>query len=198
MPMAAGSRRLHESRRAERNMNMEGAPAGFIHVYTGDGRGKTTAALGLALRAAGAGVKTFIVQLMKDYAYSELKSLQRLKPWIELEHFGSDGFVFRRQPPGQEDLDAARRALACGRQAMVSGRYGLVIFDEICVAIYFGLLSVPDVLSLLAEKPAAVELVLTGRYCPAEIIERADLVSDIREVKHYYQQGIIARKGFDC
>ena len=171
---------------------------GFIQIYTGNGKGKTTAALGLALRAAGAGKKTFIVQLMKDYPYSELKSLQRLQPWIKLAHFGNDAFVFQKKPPGKEDLHAARRALERGRQAMLGGEYDLIIFDEICVAIYFGLLSVPEVLILLDEKPAAVELVLTGRYCPAEIIARADLVSEMHEMKHYYQQGVMARKGFDC
>ncbi len=171
---------------------------GFIQVYTGNGKGKTTAALGLALRAAGAGKKTLIVQLMKDYPYSELESLRRLHPLIELERFGNDAFVFCKQPPGKADLDAARQALERGRRALASGQYDLVVLDEICVAIYFGLLSVQEVLTLLDEKPVAVELVLTGRYCPAEIIERANLVSDIREVKHYYQQGVIARKGFEC
>ncbi len=171
---------------------------GFIQVYTGNGKGKTTAAFGLALRAAGAGMKIFIVQLMKDYPYSELESLQRLQPEIELEHFGNDAFVFRKEPPGKEDLHAARQALVRGRQAMLSGQYDLVVFDEICVAIYFGLLSVQDVLKLMDEKPVIVELILTGRYCPAEIITRADLVSEMREVKHYYQQGVMARKGFEC
>ncbi len=179
-------------------MNMNGKEKGFVQIYTGNGKGKTTAAFGLALRAAGAGMKTLIVQLMKDYPYSELESLRRLQPLIELERFGNDGFVLRKHPPRKEDLDAARQALARGRQAMLSRRYALVIFDEICVAIYFGLLSVQDVLTLIDEKPAPVELVLTGRYCPEEVIAGADLVTEMREVKHYYQQGVLARKGFDC
>ena len=167
-------------------------------MYTGNGKGKTTAALGLVLRAAGAGLKTLIIQLMKDYPYSELDSLQRLEQWIQLERYGNDAFVLRKTPPGEKDLNAAHEALVRGRQAMLSGQYDLIVLDEVCVAIYFELLTVRDVLTLLAQKPPPVELVLTGRYCPAEIIARADLVSEIREVKHYYQKGVVARTGFEC
>ena len=172
-------------------------PKGYIQVYTGNGKGKTTAALGQALRAAGRGLRTLIVMLMKDFAYGELKSLNQWNQWIQLEQYGNDRFVFRKQPPGDEDIQAAKLAIKRAREAMVSGRYDLVILDEVCVAVHFGLLETREVLSLLKEKPLTVELILTGRYCPDELIARADLVTEMLEIKHYYQNGVIARKGIE-
>ena len=170
---------------------------GYIQVYTGNGKGKTTAALGQALRAAGRGLRTLIVMLMKDFAYGELKSLNQWNKWIRLEQYGNDGFVFFQQPPSGEDIQAANLAILRAREAMLSGRYDLVILDEVCVAVHFGLLETREVLSLLKEKPLTVELILTGRYCPDELIARADLVTEMREIKHYYQNGVIARKGIE-
>jgi cob(I)alamin adenosyltransferase len=170
---------------------------GYIQVYTGKGKGKTTAALGQALRAAGRGLRTLIVMLMKDFAYGELKSLNQWNQWIRLEQYGNDRFVFRKQPPGDEDIQAAKLAIKRAREAMVSGRYDLVILDEVCVAVHFGLLETREVISLLEEKPLTVELILTGRYCPDELIARADLVTEMFEIKHYYQNGVIARKGIE-
>jgi len=172
-------------------------PKGYIQVYTGNGKGKTTAALGQALRAAGRGLRTLIVMLMKDFAYGELKSLNQWNQWIQLEQYGNDRFVFRKQPPGDEDIQAAKLAIKRAREAMVSGRYDLVILDEVCVAVHFGLLETREVISLLEEKPLPVELILTGRYCPDELIARADLVTEMLEIKHYYQNGVIARKGIE-
>ena len=172
-------------------------PKGYIQVYTGNGKGKTTAALGQALRAAGRGLRTLIVMLMKDFAYGELKSLNQWNQWIQLEQYGNDRFVFRKQPPGDEDIQAAKLAIKRAREAMVSGRYDLVILDEVCVAVHFGLLETKEVISLLEEKPLTVELILTGRYCPDELIARADLVTEMLEIKHYYQNGVIARKGIE-
>lgn len=171
---------------------------GFIQVYTGNGKGKTTAALGLVLRAAGAGLTTCMVQLMKDYPYAELQSLRRLKPWVRLKRYGNDKFARQKNPPGPEDLRAARQALNQARRAMISGEYDLVVLDEICVAIYCGLLTTEAVVALLEEKPRNVELILTGRYCPQQLIEQADLVSEMLEVKHYYQKRVIARAGIEC
>ena len=116
---------------------------------------------------------------------------------IRLEQYGNDRFVFRKEPPRGEDIQAANLAIMQARETMLSGRYDLVILDEVCVAIHFGLLETKEVLSLLKEKPLPVELILTGRYCPDELIARADLVTEMREIKHYYQNGVTARKGIE-
>ena len=170
---------------------------GYIQIYTGNGKGKTTAALGQAVRAAGNGLKIFIVMFMKDFPYGELKSLQLLSQWIELEQFGNDRFVFHKQVPNKNDLQAAKCGFQHARDAILSEKYDLVILDEVCVAIYYSLLKMEDILSLVDEKPEMVELILTGRYCPTEWIDKADLVSEMLEIKHYYNKGILARKGFE-
>jgi len=170
---------------------------GYIQIYTGNGKGKTTAALGQALRAAGSGLKTFIVQFMKNSPYGEIKILEQIPNWVTFEHYGNDSFVFSNKAAGEKDIYMAQHAFHRGRKAMSSNKYDIVIMDEVCVAIFFELLKTQDVLSLLAEKPAPVELILTGRYCPPELIERADLVTEMQEIKHYYQNGVIARKGIE-
>jgi len=170
---------------------------GYIQVYTGNGKGKTTAALGQALRAAGSGLKTFLVRFMKDFPYGELESIQYLSEWIKLEQYGNDTFVFNKTPPKDIDLQSAKQGLQRAKEAMLSGKYDVVIMDEVCVAIYFGLLKKKDVLVLLEEKPVPVELILAGRYCPPELIEKADLVTEMKEIKHYYQKGVLARKGIE-
>jgi cob(I)alamin adenosyltransferase len=170
---------------------------GYIQIYTGNGKGKTTAALGQALRAAGNGLKTLIVMFMKGFPYGELKSLDQLNEFVRLVQYGNDSFVFRKQLPDKADLQSAKLALQRTREELLSGKYDLVIMDEVCVAIYFSLLKTKDLLSLLEEKPGPVELILTGRYCPPELIERADLVTEMQEIKHYYQNGVIARKGIE-
>jgi cob(I)alamin adenosyltransferase len=176
---------------------MNGLKKGFIQIYTGKGKGKTTAALGQALRAAGSGLKTFIVMFMKDFPYGEVKSIKHLDDHIRLEQYGNDTFVFHKQQPGKKDIKAAQQAIRQARQAILSAKYDIVIMDEVCVAIHFGLLKTEDVLSLLEEKPESVELILTGRYCPPELIEKADLVTAMREIKHYFQKGVTARKGIE-
>ena len=170
---------------------------GYIQIYTGNGKGKTTAALGQALRAAGSGLKTFIVQFMKNSPYGEIKIFEQMNNWVTFEHYGNDSFVFSNKAAGEKDIYMAQRAFNRARKAMSNGKYDIVIMDEVCVAIFFELLKTQDVLSLLAEKPAPVELILTGRYCPPELIERADLVTEMQEIKHYYQNGVIARKGIE-
>ena len=170
---------------------------GYIQIYTGNGKGKTTAALGQALRAAGSGLKTFIVQFMKNSPYGEIKIFEQMRRWITFEHYGNDSFVFSNKAAGKKDIYMAQRAFHRASEAMSSNKYDIVIMDEVCVAIFFELLKTQDVLSLLAEKPAPVELILTGRYCPPELIERADLVTEMQEIKHYYQNGVIARKGIE-
>ena len=170
---------------------------GFIQIYTGNGKGKTTAAIGLAVRAAGHGMKSYIVQFMKDHPYGEIESLKKLSQWITLEQFGNDEFVLKREHPDRKDIEVAKKGFERAREKMLSGEYDIVILDEVCVAIYFRLLKVNEVLKLIEEKPTHVELILTGRYCPQELHEKADLVTDMKEVKHYYQKGIIARKGIE-
>jgi len=171
---------------------------GYVQVYTGNGKGKTTAALGQALRSAGSGLKTLIVQFMKDFPYGETKSLRYLDEWIRLEQYGNDCFVLNKEPPNEIDLAVASRAIKRAQEAMLSGEYDLVIMDEVCVALHFGLLKIEDLVLLLEKRPKSVELILTGRYCPEEVIEKADLVTEMKEIKHYYTKGIPARKGIEA
>jgi len=169
---------------------------GYVQVYTGDGKGKTTAALGLALRAAGWGLRTFICQFMKKHPYGEVEAIRQMIPLITIEQYGKETFVqMGKQEP--EDYQLARQGLERARQVLRSGEYELVILDEINVALHFGLLPVPEVLELIDSKPAHVELVLTGRRAPQEILDRADLVTEMRAIKHYYDQGVPARKGIE-
>jgi cob(I)alamin adenosyltransferase len=169
---------------------------GRVQVYTGDGKGKTTAALGLALRAAGHGLKVYMVQFMKgDPDYGELKAVSALEG-ITVRQFGRLDFVDRDRPD-PEDVRLAREALAHAGEVAQSGRYDVVILDEINVAMDFGLVEIADVLALIKEKPEEVELVLTGRYAPVEVIQAADLVTEMKEIKHYYRHGGAARDGIE-
>jgi cob(I)alamin adenosyltransferase len=168
---------------------------GFVQVYTGDGKGKTTAALGLALRAAGAGLKVYIGQFIKNAEYSEITALRRLADSITIEQFGRGCFILTE--PCQADIDAARQALTTLGRILSSGAYDLVIADEANVAVALGLINEDDLLALIDRRPPQVELVLTGRGAPPRVLERADLVTEMRLVKHYYDQGVVARKGIE-
>ncbi|HUU37087.1 MAG TPA: cob(I)yrinic acid a,c-diamide adenosyltransferase [Candidatus Desulfaltia sp.] len=170
---------------------------GYIQVYTGNGKGKTTAALGLALRAAGCGLRSYIGQFLKGQAYGELAAVRKLAPSITIKQFGRKGFVHVTENPDEEDIQRARTGLEKCRRAMLSGRYALVILDEVNVALHFRLLSVKDVLGLLNQKPADVEVILTGRYAPPALLRRADLVTEMKEKKHYYARGVRARTGIE-
>ena len=169
----------------------------YIQIYTGNGKGKTSAALGQAMRSAGSGLKTFIVMFMKDFLYGEIKSIKHFSDCIRIEQYGNDTFVLRQKQPDDKDIAAAQQALKQARKAMLSAKYDIVIMDEVCVAIHFGLLRNEAVVSIMAEKPSEVELILTGRYCPAAIVEKADLVTEMQEFKHYYQKGVATRKGIE-
>lgn len=168
---------------------------GYVQVYTGNGKGKTTAALGLALRAAGAGHRVFIGQFIKEGRYSEIEALERLSEWIDCRQYGRGCWL--RGNPRTEDIDLAQNALAKIRERLSKGGYQVVILDEIVTAQFFGLVDVWDLLQLIEARPPEVELVMTGRYAPLELIEAADLVTEMREVKHYYHQGVLARKGIE-
>ena len=168
---------------------------GYVQVYTGDGKGKTTAALGLALRAAGAGLPVYIAQFVKGMHYSELNAIRRFSDLIELHQFGRGCFI--RNEPTDEDRAAARAGLAEARRIVATGRHRLVILDEIHIATYYELFPVAEVLALIEAKPPHVELVLTGRRVDPQILERADLVTEMREIRHYYAKGVQARRGIE-
>ncbi len=168
---------------------------GLVHIYTGPGKGKTTAALGLGLRAAGAGNKVHVVQFMKGRRYSEINSIEKLKNFTISQH-GRDEFVSKENPE-KIDIDLAQKGFSYAKEIVKSGKYDLIILDEINVAIDFNLISIDDVLKLINEKPKKLELVLTGRYADPKLIQIADVVTEMLEIKHPYQRGIMARKGID-
>jgi len=170
---------------------------GYVQVYTGNSKGKTTAALGLAFRAMGRGLRTYIGQFMKGQHYSELDAAKMVAPYITIEQYGRDTFLHVTHPPQEEDVRRAQAGLARAREAMLSGKYDIVVFDEITTASYFGLISVKDMLGIIADKPDGVEVVFTGRYAPQEVIDAADLVTDMVAVKHYFDKGVPAREGIE-
>ena len=168
---------------------------GLIQVYTGDGKGKTTAALGLALRATGAGLKVFIGQFVKGAEYSEIKALRRLAPGIEIKQYGRRCFI--KDKPDEEDIRLAQNGLVEMESVIQSGDYDLVILDEANIAVYYNLFSVDELLKVVQNRPKQVEIVITGRNADPRIIAAADLVTEMREIKHYYQKGIAARLGIE-
>jgi cob(I)alamin adenosyltransferase len=168
---------------------------GYIQVYTGDGKGKTTAALGLAIRAAGAGLKVFIAQFIKMGEYSEIKALQRFSDLIRIEQFGKGPFI--KGKPSPSDIEATRKGLEKVKTVLSSGEYHVVIMEEANVAAKLGLCSVNDILEVMTAKPEGIELVITGRSADSRIIEIADLVTEMKEVKHYFHKGVTARIGIE-
>jgi cob(I)alamin adenosyltransferase len=170
---------------------------GYIQIYTGNGKGKSTAAIGQAVRAAGYGLRTYIAQFMKEYPYNELKSLELLSEWITIEQFAGDDFVYRKELPSKVEMDKARRGLETAKAKMLKGQYDLIILDEILVSIHFGLFNDEEVMTFMKMKPDNVELILTGRYCPDKILDAADLVTEMKVIKHYYQEGVLARRGIE-
>ena len=168
---------------------------GYVHVYTGNGKGKTTSMLGLTLRACGAGMKVYICQFMKSMKYNEALAIEKYLLGVEIYQYGT-GCIINRDP-SQEDVDMASTAMSKALEALQSGKYDIVMLDEINIAAHLGILSVNDILDLISKKPINVELVLTGRNAALEVIEAADLVSEIMEVKHYYNKGIMAREGIE-
>jgi len=168
---------------------------GYIHVYTGSGKGKTTAALGLGLRAAGAGFNVYMIQFMKGRRYSELDAVENIKNFTIVQH-GRDEFVSKENPE-QIDIDLALKGFKHAQEILKKGKYDMVILDEINVAVDYNLISLEDVLQLIEEKPEKLELILTGRYVHPELVKISDLVTEMLEIKHPYQQGVMARKGVD-
>lgn len=169
---------------------------GYLQIYTGDGKGKTTAAMGLALRAAGAGLRVYIGQFVKDMKYHEVLLMERALPQITIEQLGRGCFIDR--PPDEQDRQAALDGLNRARQLMEQRQYDLMILDEFSIALVCGLFTEQDALDLLDAKPASLELVLTGRYMPQSLLDRADLVTEMKEIRHYYAtQGLLARDGIE-
>jgi len=170
---------------------------GLIQVYTGDGKGKTSAALGLALRAIGHGLKVLIVQFMKgNINYGEIESAKKLSPELTIKQMGRDTFVSKNQPD-PIDVELAKKGLSIVKEAILNKEYDIIILDEINVAVDYGLIPLSELLELIDSKPNTVELVLTGRNARPEVIEKADLVTEMVEIKHYYNKGIQARKGIE-
>ncbi|HRZ26391.1 MAG TPA: cob(I)yrinic acid a,c-diamide adenosyltransferase [Spirochaetota bacterium] len=169
---------------------------GYVHIYTGNGKGKTSAALGLVLRAAGAGMRCLMIQFMKGREYSELRALARLHDLVFVEQYGSRDFCM----PGEnrdEHREFARDGYDRARAALSEGNYSVVVLDEIITAMKAGLLSEDALLGLIGLKRPETELVLTGRGATEALIARADLVTEMVEVKHYYSRGVPARRGIE-
>lgn len=167
----------------------------FVHIYTGNGKGKTTAAFGLAIRAALSGKKVYIGQFVKDMKYNETK-ISDFLPQIRIEQLGYGCFI--TGPPEEKDILKANQELDHCSKILKSGEYDLVILDEIIIAIYLKLLSEDLVIKAVKERASNVEAVLTGRYASENIIDMADLVTEMKEIKHYYNKGILSRDGIDC
>jgi len=181
----------------EKGMSLEvnDTTRGQVQVYTGNGKGKTTAAMGLALRAVGAGKRVYVGQFVKDMAYSETKVAKDL-PGFHIEQLGIGCFI--ACDPTERDRQVALEALSRCEVVLKEGLYDVVVLDEVHIALYYKLIDERDLIAILETRAAHVEVVLTGRYAPDSIIEYADLVTEMVEIKHYYTKGILSRKGIDC
>lgn len=168
---------------------------GYVQIYTGNGKGKTTAALGLALRAAGAGLKVFIAQFLKGIPSSEIESLKKFEDTITIRQYGQGRFI--SDTVTRDDIARARKGLEEVKHIISEGDHHLVILDEAAVAIHFKLFSTEELLGIIKSKPQHVELVITGRYADSQLIDTADLVTEMHEIKHYSHKGIKARKGIE-
>jgi len=168
---------------------------GYIQVYTGNGKGKTTAAFGLALRAVGAGKKVFFAQFVKGQIYSELEAVEKYLPSITIKQYGLDCFIVNS--PTEADIKAAKEGLAQVAEIIASGQYDIIVLDEANIAIYYNLFSVQELIDVITKRPKNVEIIVTGRYAPPELLEIAHLVTEMKEIKHYYTQGVEARKGIE-
>ncbi len=168
---------------------------GYIQVYTGDGKGKTTAAIGLAVRASGAGLKVFIAQFIKQGNYSEIKALRKLSDMITVEQYGKGRFVDGK--PTREDFDIVEEGLKRIKQVILSEKYDVIILEEANVAVKYGLIPVQELINVIITKPESVEMVITGRNASPLILDIADLVTEMKAVKHYYNKGVRGRLGIE-
>lgn len=168
---------------------------GRVQVYTGDGKGKTCAALGLALRAAGAGLHVFIAQFAKGMPCSELEALKCLAPRVSIQQYGRNSFIVGE--PCEDDITAAKKGLEAVKEILASGRFEVVILDEANIATFFGLFSADDLLEAIAARAPHVEVIITGRRAHPRILAVADLITEMREIRHYHQNGVPARRGIE-
>jgi cob(I)alamin adenosyltransferase len=169
---------------------------GLVQVFTGNGKGKTTAAIGTIVRAAGHGLRVFLVSFMKgNYAYGEYKTLARL-PNVKVAQFGRRKFTDPARVDAVEK-EQARAALAAAREAVTGGDYDLVVLDEVNVAVSYNLIALDEVMQLIRDRPPHVDLILTGRFADNRLLEAADLVTEMVNVKHPFDAGIKARKGIE-
>lgn len=170
---------------------------GYIQLYTGNGKGKTTAALGLALRACGAGLKSIILQFMKGQYYSELDAIKKLKGQIQIEQFGSSKFCVLNDDNFEEHYALARNGMKRAMEVLNDKKYDIIILDEIVTCLHFKIITLDEIIKLIEQKPETKELVLTGRGAPQHLISMCDLVTEMTEIKHYYTNGINARTGIE-
>jgi len=168
---------------------------GYIQVYTGNGKGKTTAAFGLSLRAVGAGKKVFFAQFVKGKTYSEIEAVGKYLPGITVKQYGLGCFIVNT--PTDADIKAAQEGLAQVAKIIAGGQYDVIVLDEANIAIYYNLFSVQELIDVINKRPKNVEIIVTGRYAPQQLIDMAHLVTEMKEIKHYYTQGVEARKGIE-
>ncbi|MFH0977387.1 MAG: cob(I)yrinic acid a,c-diamide adenosyltransferase [Spirochaetota bacterium] len=170
---------------------------GYVQLYTGNGKGKTTAALGLALRASGAGLKSIIIQFMKGQHYSELDAISKLKGHITIEQYGSTRFCSLNDDNFEEHYSLARNGMKRAQEVLSKSQFDIIILDEIVTSLYFKIITLDEIIKLIELKPANKELVLTGRNAPQHLISLCDLVTEMTDIKHYYAQGVNAREGIE-
>lgn len=167
----------------------------MVHVYTGNGKGKTTAAFGLSLRAAGAGKKVFFAQFVKGRTYAEIRAVEKYLPMITVKQYGLDCFIYN--DPTEKDIQAAQKGLEEVTDKLSSGQYDVVVLDEASIALYYRLFSLDNLWNAISGRAEKTEVIVTGRYAPQELIDKADLVTEMKEIKHYYSKGIEAREGIE-
>jgi cob(I)alamin adenosyltransferase len=167
---------------------------GYIQVYTGNGKGKTTAALGLSIRAAGANKKIFFAQFMKKKFTNEMNILKKIAN-IDFKQYGPENFIFSK--PTQHEITVSQKAFEEIKNIILSNKYNIIVLDEINVAVHLDLIDINDMIELIKNKPENTELILTGRYAHKKIIEIADLVTEMNCIKHYFDKGVKARKGIE-
>lgn len=171
---------------------------GLLQIYTGNGKGKTTAAIGQAVRAAGNGMTTFFAMFLKNFPYSELESLKSLSDLIEIKQYSNDKFLYRRHlPPAEVKIEVEKGFEECTNK-MLCGNFDIIVLDEILLAILFDFISIDEFMKFLALRSHNIELILTGLYCPQEILQVADIVTDMKDVKQYYRKEVLFRKGLEC
>ena len=171
---------------------------GYIQIYTGNGKGKTTAAMGLAMRAAGAGMKVYIGEFIKEVEYSEIRMLRERFPEIDVELYRDDHGELISVSRSNRSHEAAKKGFERVREVVLSGEYDVVILDELTILPLIRVIKEKDVLKLMEDKPENVELIITGRHASKRMIKNADLVSEVQEVKHYFREGVLSRKGIEC